>query len=607
MFDHTTTALAGLAVVAIVCQWLAWRLRLPVILLLLAAGILAGPFSGLLHPDVLFGDLLPPLLSLAVAVVLFEGSLSFRLNDLTGLGGTVFKLVSLGALLNGLLITAATHLLLGLPWLLAALFGALALVSGNSELLPLLRRARPGVRLGTLLRQEAALLAPLATLIAVLLHAWLMASDQRDPLLAFASALLAGGALGIAGAYLLALLLRNHLLPPHLINLATLTLVLGNFTLASALEQEAGLLAVIVMGMTLANMKDLPLRENVDFKESLSAAVLSLLFLVVAARLEPSLLASPRGEVLLLGATLLLARPLAVLLATLGSPLNWRERLLAGWIAPRGIMATAAAALLAMQPLQHPLAAAETLLPLVLLLVVTSLLLQHLTAYPLGRLLGVSEAAPRGVLIIGAHGFARALARVLDAHGVRAVLADTDWEDVQQARMDGLATYLGNPLSEQADRSLDLTGIDHLLAMSHRPAFNAQACQRYRSEFGEHVYSLLTAEERRATGKSAIGRHYAATRLFGGEFTLTQLSGMLTRGGDIAVLTPQEAEQRPRHIPLFVLTARGTLRVIAGDGNELLEGDRLIALLPAAEEQLPLRADSSVTGSAVAETTGTPT
>lgn len=597
MFDHTITALAGLAIVAVACQWLAWRLRLPVILLLLGAGILAGPFSGLLQPDALFGDLLPPLLSLAVAIVLFEGSLSFRLNDLTGLGGTVFKLVSLGALLNGLLITAATHLLLGLPWLLAALFGTLALVSGNSELLPLLRRARPGARLGTLLRQEAALLAPLATLIAVLLHAWLMAGDQRDPLLAFASALLAGSALGIAGAYLLALLLRNHLLPAHLINLTTLALVLGTFTLASALEQEAGLLTVIVMGMALANMKDLPLRENVDFKESLSAVILSLLFLMVAARLEPSLLTAPSAEVLLLlGVILLLARPLAVLIATFGSALNWRERLLAGWIAPRGIMATAAAALLTLQLLDHRLSDAEPLLSLVVLLVLASLLLQHLTAYPLGRLLGVAEAAPRGVLIIGAHGFARAIARTLNELGIRAVLADTDWEDVQQARMDGLSTYLGNPLSEQADRSLDLIGIGHLLAMSHRPALNALACQRYRSEFGgEYVYSLLTAEEKRATGKSAIGRHYAATRLFGGEFTLTQLSGMLARGGDITVLSAAEAEQRPRHIPLFVLTAGGVLRVVTSNSAELQEGDRLIALLPTAEEQLPLRVDSAVT------------
>lgn len=598
MFDHTTSALAALALAAIACQWLAWRLRLPVILLLLVAGILAGPFSGLIQPDTLFGSLLPSLLSLTVAIVLFEGSLSFRLNDLTGLGGTVLRLVGPGALLNGLLIAAAAHLLLGLPWLVAALFSAIALISGNSELLPLLRRARPGARLGTLLRQEAALLAPFATLLAVLLHAWLMAGDQRDPLLAFASALLAGGALGIAGAYLLALLLRNHLLPPHLVNIATLALVLGNFTLASTLEQEAGLLTVIVMGMALANMKDLPLRDHVGFKESLSATLLSLLFIVIAARLEPAQLTLPGNDVLLLlGVILLAARPLAVLLATLGSPLHWRERLLAGWLAPRGIMATATAALLS---LQLPEAAAP-LLPLVLLLVLGALLLQHLTAYPLGRLLRIAEATPRGVLIIGAHGVARAIARTLEAEGVRAVLADTDWEDIHQARMDGLTTYLGHPISEQADRSLDLIGVGHLLAMSHRPALNAQACQRYASEFGaSRVYSLLTAEEKRSTSKSAIGRHYAATRLFGGEFTLTQLGGMLTRGGRLAVLTPPEVEQQPRHIPLFVLTAGGALGVVTGGDIALREGDRLIALLPAAEEQFPLRADSAVTGTALA-------
>jgi NhaP-type Na+/H+ or K+/H+ antiporter len=602
MFDHTITALAGLALTAVACQWLAWRLRLPVILLLLAAGILAGPFSGVLQPDALFGDLLPPLLSLTVAIVLFEGSLSFRLNDLTGLGGTVLRLVSLGALLNGLVIAAAAHLLLGLPWLLAALFGAIALVSGNSELLPLLRRARPGARLGTLLRQEAALLAPLATLIAVLLHAWLMAGDQRDPLLAFASALLAGGALGIAGAYLLALLLRNHLLPPHLVNIAALALVVGNYTLASVLEQEAGLLTVIVMGMALANMKDLPLREHIDFKESLSATLLSLLFLVVAARLEPAQLTLPSGEImLLLGVTLLAARPLAVLLATIGSPLGWRERLLAGWLAPRGVMATAAAALLTAQLLDEQLAAAAPLLPLVLLLVLGSLLLQHLTAYPLGRLLGVAEAAPRGVLIVGAHGLARAIARALHARGVRVVLADTDWEDVHQARMDGLATYLGHPVSEQADRSLDLIGIGHLLAMSHRPLLNTLACQRYSSEFGgSQVYSLLTAEEKRATGKSAIGHHYAATRLFGGELTLTQLTGMLSRGGQIATLAPDEVAQHTRHIPLFILDARGAVQVVTGSSATLCEGEQLIALLPAADEPLPLRVDSAVTSAATA-------
>jgi CPA1 family monovalent cation:H+ antiporter len=597
MFDHTIITLAGIAFIAVGCQWLAWRLRLPVVLLLLGAGAVMGPVNGFLQPAALFGDLLPALLSLAVAVVLFQGSLTFRLNDITGLGGAVFRLASVGALLNGAAITAAGHFLLGLPWALAALFGAIALVTGGSELLPLLRRTRPGPRLAALLRQEAAILAPLATLLAVLIHAGVVAAPLADPLLAFASTLLAGGALGIAGAYLLALLLRHHLLPPHLVNVTALALVVVNFTLANALEHEAGLLTVVVMGMVLANMKDLALREAVDFRESLSAMLLSLLLLLVAAQLEPAQLALPAAEVLLLLAvTLLLARPLAVILATLGSALSWRERLLAGWIAPRGIMATAVAALFALQAPGVEASIAAPLLPLTLLLVLASLLLQNLTAHPLGRLLGVTETEPRGVLIIGAHAVARAIARALDGQGVRAVLADTDWEDIQQARMDGLATYLGNPVSEQADRSLDLVGIGHLLAMSHRPALNALACQRYGSEFGaDRVYSLLTAEERRASGKSAIGRQYAATRLFGGELTLTQLAGLLTRGGEIGVYTPEEAEQHSQLLPLFVLTAQGALRVVSGGTAQLQAEERLVALRPAATEKQPLRPDAGLT------------
>jgi CPA1 family monovalent cation:H+ antiporter len=446
------------------------------------------------------------------------------------------------------------------------------------------------------LRQEAAILAPLATLLAVLIHAGVVAAPLADPLLAFASTLLAGGALGLAGADLLALLLRHHLLPPHLVNVTALALVVVNFTLANALEHEAGLLTVVVMGMVLANMKDLALREAVDFRESLSAMLLSLLLLLVAAQLEPAQLALPAAEVLLLLAvTLLLARPLAVILATLGSALSWRERLLAGWIAPRGIMATAVAALFALQAPGVEASIAAPLLPLTLLLVLASLLLQNLTAHPLGRLLGVAETEPRGVLIIGAHAVARAIARALDGQGVRAVLADTDWEDIQQARMDGLATYLGNPISEQADRSLDLVGIGPLLAMSHRPALNALACQRYGSEFGGRVYSLLTAEERRAVGKSAIGRQYAATRLFGGELTLTQLGGLLGRGGEIRAYTPEEVEQHDRLLPLFLLTAQGALHVVSGGTVQPQAGELLIALHPAATEKQPLRPDPGLT------------
>lgn len=591
MFDHTITILGTLALVTVFCHWLAWRLRLPLVLLLLGAGIALGPLSGLVQPAALFGEALAPLLSLAVAVIAFEAGLGFRRDRRSGSGVTLLSLLAADLLLQGAAIAAAVHFLLGLPWPQAALFGLLALITGSGEMLPLLRRVRPGVRLTALLRQEAALLAPLGALLAVLFHAGLLAHGQQEPLLAFGRALLAGVALGLVGAQLLALLLRHHQLPGHLVNLTALALALGGYALAEGLGQGGGLLAALIMGMALAHMKDLAVHEAVDLRESLSAAALSLLVLLVAAQLHAGQLALPGAETGLLLGIILLLRPITTLLATIGSGLNWRERLLAGWIAPRGLLALALASLFAL----HGGAAAQALLPLTLLLVVVTLVWQHLTAYPLGRLLGASEAEPRGVLIVGAHSLARAIARALEAEGVRAVLADSDWEDIQQARMDGLTTYPGNPVSEQTERSLDLIGIGHLLALSHRPALNAQACQRYAAEFGaDRVYSLLTAEEKRATGKSAIGRHYAATRLFGGELTLTQLNGMVTRGGAIGIFSRDEAKAREDLIPLFVLGGSGTLQVVTGGRPVVLPGDRLLALVPTPADRLPVRADSAI-------------
>lgn len=594
MFAQTTSTLASIILAGLACQWLAWRLRLPIILLLLLAGLLMGPICGLLQPQTLLGELFEPLLFLGMAILLFEGSLSFRLDKLAGLQGSVLWLVGLGALLVGLFITLAGHLLLELPWSTAILFALVALMSGDSELLPLLRHANIGSRLSSLLRQEAGLLAPIAALLAVLLYTWLTASIQSDPLLAFASALLAGSSLGLVSAYLLALALRKHLIPPSLIKVTTLTMVMANFILVSALEYGAGLLSVLIMGMVLANMKDLALHEQLNYRENLSAALLSVLFILLAASLQPTQLYLPNpASLLLLGFILLVARPVAIFIALFGSPLHWRERLLIGWLAPRGLMAIATLSLFALYATEPAL----SLLPLLLWLVVISLLLQFLTAKLMARLLGLAEKRPRGVLIIGANSTARAIARSLTAEGIQTLLADTDWENIQQARMDGFATYLGHPVSARANHQLDLIGIDYLLAMSHRAALNAQACQRYSREFGaQRVFTLLTAEEKRSSNKSAIGQQYSATRLFGGELSLTDVNSMLARAGAIATLSASELQQQQHHYPLFLLKHNGQLQVIAWHYDKLQDGDRLITLLPPADEPQPLRDDSTILG-----------
>ena len=571
MFDHTLIVLASISLIGVACQWLAWWLKLPAILFLLLAGIVAGPVTGFLRPDALFGDLLFPIISLGVAVVLFEGSLTLKLHEITGLGGVVRNLVSFGMLLNGAIIAVATHWLLAFSWQLAALFGAMVVVTGPTVIMPLLRTMRPTANIASILRWEGIIIDPLGTLLAVVVFEFIVSDQQHNTLLTFAGNLLTGGGLGVAGAYLLALPLRRHLMPGYLINIATLAMVLGNYTLANHLEHESGLLAVTLMGIVLANMKELPIQEVVDFKESLSTMILSLLFIVLAARVEFSQLAALGvGAVVLLAVILFVARPATGFAATLGSKLNWRERALLGWVAPRGIVAAAVAALFSLRLSALGLPRAELLVPLTFAVIIASVVLQSASARLVANLLRVSEPEPRGLLIVGANAVARAIARTLTDKGFRVLLADTNWDDISQARMDGLPTYFGNVVSEHADRHLDLVGIGRLLAMSRRPAFNALACLRYRSEFGAgHVYSLLTPEEKRATEKSAIGGQYSSIRLFGEDITLAKLASLLSQGAELRATHLTESfdfaayreKYQNRVIPLFALTPKGYLRV----------------------------------------------
>ncbi|HKJ76244.1 MAG TPA: sodium:proton antiporter [Gammaproteobacteria bacterium] len=590
MFEHTLTALAAIGVIGVACQWLAWWLKLPAILLLLVAGIVSGPVTGFIQPDALFGDLLFPLVSLGVAVVLFEGSLSLKLHEIRETAGVVRNLVTFGVAVTWLVLTLAAHLLADLDWALALLFGAVVTVTGPTVIVPLLRTMRPTANIANILRWEGIIIDPVGALLAVLVFEFIVSGQEGSTLRTFGTMLASGIGIGTAGAFALATVLRRHWVPDFLVNVTTLVLVLGLFALADTLQPESGLLAVTVMGILLANMERVPLEGVVDFKESLSVMIISGLFIILAARVDLGRLwelAVPALAVL--AVALFVARPAAALLSSIGSSLKPRERLLLGWVAPRGIVAAAVASLFALRLDELGFAGADLLVPLTFTVIIGTVLLQSLTARPFARLLGVAEPEPRGILIAGAHDVARALAHALCEQGFRTVLADNHWDDIRTARMDGLLTYYGNPVSEHADRNLDLVGVGGLIAMSHRPAFNALACTRYRSEFGsDKVYAVQTSEEKEATDKETVARTFACSHVFGEDVTLAKLASLLSKGAEIHAthLTEDFGFEAFRElygdqaIPLFAVTPRGNLRLFTNNG-ELAPGAEwdVVALL----------------------------
>jgi NhaP-type Na+/H+ or K+/H+ antiporter len=595
MHQHAVLALAGIGLLGIASQWLAWWLKLPAILFLLLAGLAVGPVLGVLDPEALFGDLLFPLVSLSVAVILFEGSLTLRFDEIRGLERVVRNLVTVGLAVTWVVTAAMAHLMLGLGWDLSFLFGALVVVTGPTVIVPMLRTVRPTARVASVLRWEGIVIDPVGALLAVLVYEFIVSGQGEGALahtlMVFARIVVLGAAIGALAGWLLGLVLRSHWLPEYLHNVTTLTAVFAVFALADAVEAESGLLAVTAMGLTLANMPRVPVGDILHFKESLSTLLISGLFIILAARVElAQLSALGLAGLGVLAAIQLVARPLKVLVSTLGSALTWRERALVAWIAPRGIVAAAVSSLFALRLAELGHAQAAVLVPLTFLVIIGTVVLQSATARPLAAWLGVAEVEPRGLLIVGANPLARAIGKALSDLGFRTLLADTNWDAVRAARMDGLATFFGNPVSEYADRHLDLVGIGRMAAITPRADLNALAALRYRRELGaKAVYAVQTGKDGDEAGKHRVSAEHGGQPLFGEGVTYARLASLVSQGSQVRVTNLTEsfdwAAYQERYggkaIPLFALTPRGALRVFAlGAGLEPGAGWKVVALTP---------------------------
>jgi NhaP-type Na+/H+ or K+/H+ antiporter len=579
MNQHPELALATIGLLGLLCQWLAWRLKLPAILFLLLAGTLVGPVVGWLDPDALFGELLFPLVRLSVAVILFEGSLTLRWEDIRGLERVVRNLITLGTVISGTTTALATHFLVGFSWQVAFLFGALMVVTGPTVITPMLRTVRPTATVANVLRWEGIVIDPLGALLTVVVFNLIVSTyealDLGRAVVTFAKMLITGLLLGGAAGYVLGLVLRRHWLADYLRNVATLNLVLGVFVLANGIEHESGLLAVTVMGIALANHRGAPVKEILDFKETLSLLLISVLFIVLAARIE---LADFEhlgwGALGVLALMQFVGRPAKVFASALGSSLSWRERTLIAWLGPRGIVAAAIAAIFALRlgALGRP--EAELMVPLAFSVIIGTVVLQGVTARPLASMLGVAEPEPTGFLIIGANPVARAIGKALMEHGVNVLLTDSSWENVRAARMQGLAVYYGNSVSEHADRHLDLVGIGRLLGLSQVDDLNALGAMRYRSEFGTGgIFVLQSTNEGAKAEKHSAARKHRGRTLFGKDVTYAILADLIGKGAKIrsTPLTEKYAfrdlyeQARGQLIPLFAISPRGRLRVFSTD------------------------------------------
>lgn len=533
-----TIAIGGILLAGFLCQWVSWRLRIPAILPLLFTGFLVGPGLNLLAPQALLGDLFAPFVSIAVAIILFEGALTLNWREVQQVAGVVRNLLTIGAVITWLGGAAAAHYLVGLPWNLSLLFGALIIVTGPTVVAPILRNVRPTANVGSVLRWEGILIDPIGASVAVVVFELVGTGAHQSlqaTVLAFLSLAVVGSALGLAAGVFAYVALRRYLVPDYLRDIMVLTLVIVVFVLSDAIIHESGLFAVTVMGLFLANTNLRKLREVLYFKEKLSLLLIASLFILLAANITVDKLQMLTwGSSLLLLIVMFVLRPLGVQVSAIGSNLTVTERLFLSWIAPRGIVAASVSSLFAFRLVEQGMTEAAILEPLVFLIIVGTVLLQGLTAKPFAKRLGISEADPQGVLIMGADLFARELGLVLQRLGFTVRLVDVNYANVATARLAGLDAVQGNILSEYVESDLDLSGIGRLLAVTHNDEANALACKHFEDEFGsQEVYQLppqLNGRAQDAPNRLNLGR-----LLFGKGVTCELLTERLHAGAMIKV------------------------------------------------------------------------
>ena len=536
MSEKELIELASIVVLGIAAHWLAWRLRFPSILFFLVFGFIAGPVTNFVHPDQLMGNLLFPIVSISVALILFEGGLTLRLGELKDVGRVVITLIILGAVITWIIASAAAHYILDLDIRIAILLGAILIVTGPTVIGPLLSHIRPLKRVGRILKWEGILIDPVGAILAVLVYEAIVAGEFSEAgivvFFGILKTLLIGGVIGFGMAQILIQLLKKFLIPDFLQESFALVMVIAAFVISNIFQPESGLLTVTLMGLFMDNQKLVSIKHIIEFKENLRVIIISSIFILLAARLQLSDFNSfNTSTALFLAILIFIARPLSVFLSTIGSKINWRERALISWMAPRGIVAAAVSSVFAFKLAESGIEGAESIVPITFLVIVVTVTVYGLTAYPFAKILKVVQSKPQGILFVGAHSWARSIAKIIHDKKINVIMVDTNRENIKAARLDGLPAYLGSILSEHIADELDLDGIGRLMALTPNDEANSLAALHMSDSFerGE-LYQLSPLSEKSGKELEFSPKHLRARFLFGEGINYFHLSSLFDNG-----------------------------------------------------------------------------
>ncbi|WP_240790780.1 cation:proton antiporter [Sulfitobacter pontiacus] len=530
---NPVTAIALVGAIGVGSQWIAWRLRMPAIVLMLVAGILIGPVLGIFDPARDIGPLMGPMISIAVAIILFEGGLSLNFHTLQDAVGGVRRLVYIGAPLGWLMSALSLHYVAGLSWSSAAVFGGIMIVTGPTVIAPLLRTARLSRRPATLLQWEAILNDPIGALAAVLAFEVVIALNTATTASEAMLELFIGAAVataaGVAAGIGLSRAFKRGWVPEYMKVPVLFALLLGVFAASDAVLHESGLLAVTIMGIVIANSKLPSYEEMRRFKEHATVLLVSGVFILLAAGLDVEALGNLDWRAAaFVAAVVLVARPVTVFISLIGSGIPFREKLLVALTGPRGVVLVAVAGLFGERLLSLGFEDAALIAPLAFALVAVTVVVNGFTLAPFARLLGLTGADTPGVVIIGGSDWTTQLAEVLKKAKIPVLMTDPNFIRLRKARAAGIDTFSGDILSEAAEQRVELVSYATLIAATDNDAYNTLVTTDLAPEFGrENVFQVMRE-------KSESSRHQLPRTLggrpLGLEATHAELRDLIAQG-----------------------------------------------------------------------------
>lgn len=578
-------------------QWLAWRLRMPAIVLMLVAGILIGPVAGVFDPARDIGPLMGPIISIAVAIILFEGGLTLNFHTLNDAAKGVKRLVFIGAPLGWLTSALALRYGAGLSWESAAVFGGIMIVTGPTVIAPLLRTARLAKRPAALLQWEAIVNDPIGALAAVLAFSVVLVLNTATTFNAAMIELVVGisvaTALGAAAGYGLARAFKRGQVPEFMKVPVLFALLLAVFALSDMVLHESGLLAVTIMGIVIANA-NLPSYEELRrFKEHATVLLVSGVFILLAAGLDvDAVRALDWRAVVFVLLVVLVARPFTVLVSLLGSGVPYKEKVLVAFTGPRGVVLVAVAGLFGDRLLNLGFEDAALIGPLAFVLVAVTVVVHGFTLAPFARWLGLAGSETPGVIIIGGSNWTTAFAEALQKADIPVLMTDPNYGHLRLARTAGIETFSGDILSEAAEQRLELVSYATLVAATDNDAYNTLVATDLAPEFGRDNVFQIKRENTNST-RHQLPRTLGG-RKFGPDETHAGMERMVMEGWTFRITRLTEEftvedwrKEQPDANMVARITPTGTIKLIRKVEDAAGAPDvRIIALRPPQADEI---------------------